>query len=58
MSQAAVIYCRVSSSGQQEGISFPVQLQRCRDLALSQGFNVIAELKETESGLVDNPSKY
>ena len=47
-----VIYTRVSTAEQgREGASLPVQLQACRKHAAEQGWTVVDELQDVQSGL-------
>lgn len=47
-----VIYTRVSTAEQgREGASLPVQLQACRKYAAAQGWTVVDELQDIQSGL-------
>src|SRR5829696_2806930 len=45
------IYTRVSSSRQEdEGTSLVTQLERCRDLARTQGWKIVGEYSDTHTG--------
>src|SRR5215207_9337422 len=45
-----VIYCRVSSAGQEDNSSLDTQEERCRAYAVEQGWTVVTVYKEVHTG--------
>lgn len=48
-----VIVARVSTEGQGDNTSHEVQTRACRDLCARRGWDVVAELQESESGMLN-----
>lgn len=48
--KAAAIYCRVSSSGQEDNYSLSTQEARCREYAASFGYEIVEVYREVHTG--------
>src|SRR5687767_11700304 len=48
--QRAVIYCRVSSTGQEDNSSLQTQEEQCRTYAAERGWSVVSTYREVHSG--------
>src|SRR4051812_23185049 len=45
-----VVYCRVSSAGQEENSSLSTQEQKCREYALKNGWDVVDVYRDVHTG--------